>query len=108
LTVGTPEGIEVGLFVGVRVGRRLTAAVGLTDEEVGLLVVGVAGQVPNSLVSDPANDPPEATVIPSTRTVYEPAPYAQHMPSLYVSVIINLYWPNGRHSVTEDKVLGWL
>jgi hypothetical protein len=35
---------------------------------------GVAGQVPNSLVSDRTNDPPDATVTPPTRTVYEPAP----------------------------------
>ena len=58
----------------MRVGRfRLAAEVGLADDEGGL-VEGLPGQVPNVLVSDPPNAPPEATAIPSTRIVYEPAP----------------------------------
>ena len=83
--------MEVGLFVGANVGLPVVGLL-LGDQVVGLFVgsqvegflvgrrvvlligVRIPGQVPNILVSDPPNAPPEATAIPSTRIVYEPAP----------------------------------
>ena len=95
---------EGGGVVGMEVVR--TAVVGaevVGDVVVGARVVGddvVGGWVVlhKSTVSLETNSPPDPTSTLFMKTLYDPVPYPQQIPSPYESVIVNTHASSGMHS----------
>jgi len=87
---------DVALDTAVQLTLEVTPTEALPDEDPvdPLLVLKDKFEEPpdvqNDLVSVAPNCPPVISEVEPCLMVYEPLPYAQHMPSPYVSFIVNV------------------